>query len=410
MSQPIPDFRAVLRNNYLPNENAGFSVWFAGRIIPTGVLPAIIGSMRFLRWLRSTIDVFRALAGEIPGFARMSLRSRTALVAENLFLRKQLAFYQEREIRPRRLTNAARLWLVFWSRFFDWRSVLLVVKPATLIGWHRKAFRLFWRWKSRPGRRRIPMNLRQLIVQMVRENPTWGKERIAHELWLKLGIRVSPRTVRAYWPARDPLSKRRTQSWSTFVRNHARALVACDFMVAVTARFHVIYILVVMEIGSRRILHCDATPYPTAEWTIQQLCEAIPSDHEYCFLIHDRHATFSSELDAAVANLGLQVLKTPIRMPQANAYCERLIGSMRRECIDFMIPLNERHLRRIVREWVSHYNRGRPHSCLGPGIPDQRTAPPYRAHRHRFETGERVVSTSILGGLHHEYALERAAA
>jgi transposase InsO family protein len=366
--------------------------------------------MRFLRWLWSTIELFRDLAGAVFGFARMGIRSRTALIAENLFLRKQLAFYQERELRPRRLTNAARLWLVFWSRFFDWRSALLVVKPATLIGWHRKAFRLFWRWKSRPGRRRIPQNLRRLIVQMVRENSTWGEERIAHELWLKLGIHISPRTVRGYWPAKGPSSNRRSQSWNTFVRNHARALVACDFMVAVTTRFYVIYILVVMEIGSRRILHCNTTPHPTAEWTIQQLREATPSDHEYRFLIHDRHATFSSELDAAVANLGLQVLKTPIRTPQANAYCERLIGTMRRECLDFMIPLNERHLRRIVREWVSHYNRGRPHSRLGPGIPDQRTAPPFRAHRHRFETGERVASTSILGGLHHEYALERVAA
>ncbi len=373
-------------------------------------LPVIIGSMRFLRLFRSLIGVFLDLAGEAPSLIRVSLRSRAALIAENLFLRKQLAFYQERELRPRRLTNVARLWLVFWSRFFDWRSVLLVVKPAMLIGWHRKAFRLFWRWKSRPGRRRIPRELRQLIVRMVRENPTWGEERIAHELWLKLGIRVSPRTVRAYWPARDPLSDQRSQRWNTFVRNHARALVACDFMVAVTARFHVIYILVVMEIGSRRILHCNATPHPTAEWTIQQLREAIPSDHEYRFLIHDRHATFSSELDAAVANLGLQVLKTPVRTPQANAYCERLIGSMRRECLDFMIPLNERHLRMIVREWVSHYNRGRPHSRLGPGIPDQRTASPHRTHRHRFEKAERVTSTPVLGGLHHEYALERSAA
>jgi putative transposase len=370
----------------------------------------IIGSMRFLKWFRSTIEVFQDLANEAPSLVRMSLRSRAALIAENLFLRKQLAFYKERELRPRRLTNAARLWLVFWSRFFDWRSVLLVVKPATLIGWHCKAFRLFWRWKSRPGRRRIPRELRQLIVQMVCENPTWGEERISHELWLKLGIRVSPRTVRAYWPAKDPWSSGRSQSWNTFVRNHARALVACDFMVAVTARFHVIYILVVMEIGSRRILHCNATPHPTAEWTIQQLREAIPSDHEYRFFIHDRHATFSSELDAAVANLGLQVLKTPVRTPQANAYCERLIGTIRRECIDFMIPLNERHLRRILREWVSHYNRGRPHSSLGPGIPDQKKAPPCRLHRHRFEDEERITSTSILGGLHHEYAIEKAAA
>jgi putative transposase len=370
----------------------------------------IIGLMRFLKLISSVLGIFRDLAVEVLSFAGSSLRSRTALIAENLFLRKQLAFYQEREIRPRRLTNADRLSLVLWSRLFSWRSALLIVKPATLIGWHRKAFRLFWKWKSRPGRRRIPLDLRQLIVHMVRDNPTWGEERIANELWLKLGIRISPRTVRAYWPREDTWSDRRSQNWNTFVRNHARALLACDFMVAITVRFRVIYIFVVMEIGSRRILHCNATPYPTAEWTIQQLREAIPSDHEYRFLIHDRHATFSSELDEAVAGLGLQVAKTPIRAPQANAFCERLIGTMRRECLDFAIPLNDRHLRRVLREWVSHYNRGRPHSRLGPGIPDRRSSPPPRVHRHRFEDGERVTSTAVLGGLHHEYAIERTAA
>src|SRR6516225_6049125 len=366
--------------------------------------------MSFLRLILPVFRVVRDLAVDALYFVGLSFRSRTALLAENLFLRKQLAFYQERQIRPRRLTNAARLSLVFWSRFFAWRSALLIVKPATLIGWHRKAFQLFWKRKSRPGRPPIPLRLRQLIEKMVGENPIWGEERIANELWLKLGIRVSPRTVRAYWPIKDPGSFRQSQNWSTFVRNHARGLLACDFMVAVTARFRILYIFVVMEIGSRRILHCNVTPYPTAEWTMQQLREAIPSDHEYRVLIHDRHATFSAELDAAVASLGLKVMKTPVRAPQANAFCERLIGTMRRECLDFMIPLNERHLRAIVREWVFHYNRGRPHSRLGPGIPDQSSAPRHRAHRHCLEREERVTSTSILGGLHHEYAIERTAA
>ena len=145
-------------------------------------------------------------------------------------------------------------------------------------------------------------------------------------------------------------------------------------MVAVTARFRILYILVVMEIGSR-ILHCNVTPHATAEWTIQRLREAILRDHECLLLIHDRHATFSSELDAAVDALGLKVVRTPVRAPRANAFCERLIGTMRRERLDLMIPLAERHLRTIVREWVSNYNRGRPHSRLGPGTPDPRAAP-----------------------------------
>jgi hypothetical protein len=241
--------------------------------------------MNLPRLFLLVLCVVRDVAADALGFASSSFRSRTALIAENLFLRKQLAFYQERQIRPRRLTNVAQLSLVFWSRFFAWRSALLIVKPATLIGWHRKAFRLFWKRKSRLGRPPIPLRLRQLIEQMVGENPIWGEERIANELWLKLGIHVSPRTVRVYWPSKDPGSFRQSQNWSTFVRNHARGLLACDFMVGVTARFRILYIFVVMEIGSRRILHCNVTPFPTAEWTIQQLREAIPSDHEYRYLI-----------------------------------------------------------------------------------------------------------------------------
>jgi len=371
--------------------------------------------MKVLRSIRSalgSVRVFGVLANDALVFLRSMFRSRTSLIAENLFFRKQLAFYQEHQIKPRRLTEAARFSLVFWSRFFEWKSALLVVKPATLIGWHRKAFRLLWKWKSRPGRARIPIELRQLVGQLVRDNPTWGEERVADELWLKLGIKISPRTVRAYWPTDRPSRYPRValQNWKTFVGNHAKALLACDFMIAVTVRFRILYIFVVMEVGSRRILHCNVTSHPTAEWTIQQLREAIPSDHEYRFLVHDRHATFSAELDSAVQNLGISALKTPVRMPQANAFCERLIGTIRRECLDFMIPLNERHLRAVLREWVTHYNKGRPHSSLGPGIPDRRTTPPRRKHRHGIEADERVISTAILGGLHHEYGLKRTAA
>ena len=366
-----------------------------------------------LRSIGSVFTVLGGLASDAARFLRSCVSSRTALVAENLFLRKQLAFYQEHQIRPRRLTNAGRISLVFWSRFFDWRSALLIVKPATLIGWHRKMFKLLWKWKSRPpGRPRLPADLRQLIARMVLENPTWGEERIADELWLKLGIHVSPRTVRAYWPAENPPPRSRVllQSWNTFIRNHAQALLACDFMIAVTVRFRILYVFVVMEIGSRRIVGYGVTAHPTAEWTMQKLRETMPSDHAYRFLLHDRHGTFSAELDTAVRNLGIVAIKTPVRTPQANAYCERLIGTVRRECLDFMIPINERHLGQILRTWVSHYNQGRPHSSLGPGLPGRRALPPRRMHRHRFEPGERIVSAAILGGLHHEYGLERTAA
>jgi transposase InsO family protein len=192
----------------------------------------------------------------------------------------------------------------------------------------------------------LPKDIRQLIARMVRENVTWGEERVANELSLKLGILVSPRTVRKYWPRGESndAGGRRTssQDWKTFVKNHAQGIVACDFLVAVTARFRVLFVFVAMELGSRRILHCNVTAHPTASWTLQQLREAIPSDHSYRFLIHDRDSIFSSDLDEELRDtFGLRVIRTPIRAPQANAYCERLIGTVRRECLDFLIPLNE---------------------------------------------------------------------
>jgi putative transposase len=215
-------------------------------------------------------------------FGQCLLRARVALAAENLFLRKQLAFYQERTVKPRRLNDSARFSLLFWSRWFDWQNALVVVKPETFIGWHKRAFQIFWRWKSRGGRPQIPRNLRALIAEMARQNPTWGEARIAPELTLKLGIRVSPRTVRAYWPQElSPDRGHSSQGWMTFVRNHGKAIVACDFAIAVTLRFRILYVFVVMEVGSRRILHVNVTPHPTSSWTLQQLREAIPSDHAY---------------------------------------------------------------------------------------------------------------------------------
>jgi putative transposase len=201
------------------------------------------------------------------------------------------------------------------------------------------------------------------------------------------------------------------QRWSTFVRNQAKGIVACDFFVSVTATFRIVYVFVAMEIGSRRILHCNVTPHPSAEWTTQQFREFLAFDHPYRFVIHDRDAIFSSGLDAALKDFGIKVLRTPVRAPKANAYCERLIGTIRRECLDFLIPLSEAHLKRILREFVRHYNRGRPHSSLGPGIPEPPQAKVLPGpHRHKLPAGYRVRSTPVLGGLHQEYWLEREAA
>lgn len=340
------------------------------------------------------------------------VRERQALAAEILFLRRQLALYAERGVRPRRLQPAERLRLVCLSRLLGrWQEALAVVTPETLIRWHRAGFRLLWRWRSRcPGRPPIPGDLQARIVEMARANPTWTARRIQRELWLKLGLQVASETVRRYMPPRPRRHGGRgrcDQRWATFVRSHAKAIVACDFFVTVTASFRVLYAFVIMEIGSRRIL----TDHPTAAWTAQQLREAIPCDHAYRFLIHDRDSIFSREVDATIARLGLRVLRTPVRAPKANAVVERLVGTCRRECLDWLIPLNARHLLQVLREWVAYYNRARPHSSLGPGFPNpaEGLPAPLQPDRHRLPPRSHVTATPVLGGLHHDYRLDRAA-
>ena len=280
--------------------------------------------------------------------------------------------------------------------------------------WHRQGFRLFWRWKSRPGRPPIPVDLQVLIRHMAQDNLTWGEERIANELLLKLGLRVSPRTVRKYMPKRGDYSRGQrvpSQRWRTFVRNHAQAIIACDFCVVVTATFRLLYVFVVMEHATRRVLHTNVTANPTALWTLQQLREAIPADHQYRFLLHDRDSIFSPQLDRSICNLGLKVVQTPPQCPQANALCERLIGTLRRECLDCMIPLSEHHVGRLLTQWVRHYNARRPHMSLGPGIPQPSVflPVPLQAHRHQLPAHLKVVARAVLGGLHHEYWLEQKA-
>jgi putative transposase len=369
---------------------------------------------RLLHHVPHPVGTLLTLLVDVVRFLRLCLRPAPVLVVENLFLRKQLAFYQERHIKPRRATDATRLALVWLGRWCDCRQALARVQPETFTRWHRERFRLFWRWTSRPGRPPIPMDLQALIRRMAQDNPTWGEERIANELLLKLGLRGSPRTVRKYMPKRTRRGRGTraiSQHWRTFIRNHAQAIVACDFRVVVTATFRLLYVFVLMEHATRRILHINVTRHPTAPWTLQQLREAIPADHRYRFLLHARDSIVSAQLDRSIQHFGLRVLKTPPHSPQANALCERLLGTLRRECVDYLIPLSDNHLRCILAPWVPHYNRGRPHMSLGPGIPQPPPHLPVLLHRHRHRLPDHlwVVTQPILGGLHHEYLLEKVA-
>jgi putative transposase len=369
----------------------------------------------FICYLSTMTYTLMAVLFDAMHFLVLCLRPTPALAAENLFLRKQLALYQDHQTKPRQATNAIRLSLVWLSRWFDWRSALSIVKPETFTHWHRQNFRWFWRWKSKPGQPAWPKDLQALIRRMALESPSWGQERIANELWLKLGLKVSPRTVRKHMPDHcvgGPGKRGPSQCWSTFIRNHAKGIVACDFCVAVTATFRLLYVFVVIEHASRQLLHVNVTAHPTAPWTMQRFRETIPADHTYRILIHDRDAIFSKAVDQSVRHIGLYVIKTPVRTPVSNSICERVLGTLRGECLDFVIPLNEKHLYGILKEWVAHYNQGHPHMSLGPSIPQPRPPLPIfpQAARHRMPTGQRLVVRSILGDLHHEYGLEKQAA
>jgi len=341
------------------------------------------------------------------------LRPSSAIRVENLVLRKQLASYVERGIKPRRVNHVTRVSLALFTRLFDWHDAVVIVRPSTIVRWHRLGWRIFWRWKCRAGRPPIPPELVSLIRRMAAENPLWGEERIANELLVKLGIRVSPRTVGKYMPKRPPGQPRGDQRWSTFLKNHAKVILACDFFVAVTATFRMLYVVVVIEHGTRRLAHVNVTANPSADWTLQQLRAVVGEEGRHQYLIHDRDKIFAKRLDDSISALGMKVLRSPVASPKANSICERVIGTIRRECLDWMIPLSEAHLRSILKSWVEHYNRGRPHSMLGPGVPDpprDAVAVPKSESWHRLAAGALVVAKSILGGLHHEYSLATATA
>ncbi len=354
------------------------------------------------------LGILIELGADMLRWLRLVLRSGRSIQAENLFLRRQLALYLERGVKPRRIDPATRIGLTLPSQLFDWRDALVVVRPETLIRWHRAGWKLFWRLKSRPGRPPIPPDLQALICRIANENLSWGEERIANELLLKIGIHVSPRTVNKYLPRRPRGRPRGDLRWKTFLRLHAQGIIACDFFVAVTATFRLLYVFVVIEHRSRRLIHYNVTTHPSAAWTLQQLREVVGYGDRYRFLIHDRDCIFASQLDESIRALGIRMLKSAPHSPKMNAICERVIGTIRRECLDWMIPLSESHLRLALKSWIAHYNGGRPHMSLGPGIPNSQAITgvrPEPSSRHRRGESYAVRSESILGGLHHEYSL-----
>jgi putative transposase len=327
-------------------------------------------------------------------------RSRAAFQLENLALRHQIGVLQRSTKRRPRLTPVDRLVWVWLSRVWSgWRSTLAIVKPETVLAWHRAGFRLFWTWKvqrGRPGRPVVSHEVRDLIRRMCRENPSWGAPRIHGEL-LKLGIDIGETSVSKYMVrCRKPPS----QTWRTFLENHLQQLVSIDFFTVPTIRFQVLYVFLVLAHDRRRIVHCNVTAHPTAEWTGQQLREAFPFDQLRRYLLRDRDAIFGDAFRGQVRDMGIQeVLGTP-RSPWQRAYVERVIGSIRRECLDHVLVFHETSLRRILRSYLDYYHRSRTHLSLGKDSPEPRSIQP--------EHMGRVVALPQVGGLHHRY--ERRAA
>ena len=331
---------------------------------------------------------------------RDALRSRAALQAEILALRHQLLVLQRASRKQRlRLSPADRLLWIWLCRIWPgWKSALRIVKPETVIAWHRKGFRLYWSWKSRrcPGRPPVVAEVRELIRRMSLANPGWGAPRIHGELG-KLGITVSETTVAKYMAR---LRKPPSQAWRTFLSNHLGNLVAVDFFVVPTATFRLLFVFVVLAHDRRRPVHFAVTRHPTAEWTAQQLVQAFPWDSGPRFLLRDRDGIYGSAFRETAAGLGIEEVLCAPRSPWQNAYAERLIGSIRRECLDHVIVFNESGLRRILRSYFEYYTHSRTHLSLHKDTPSPRAVQPP-------DFGA-VVELPEVGGLHHRY--ERRAA
>jgi putative transposase len=329
---------------------------------------------------------------------RTLTRSRAALHLEILALRHQLAVLQRSRPRRVRLAKADRwLWVLLSRLWTRWRTALVIVKPETVIAWHRRGFQLWWTWKSRRrlGRPTVPANIRTLIREMAAANPRWGAPRMHGEL-LKLGIDVCQATVAKYMGCRRPPP---SQTWRTFVSNHVGQIVAADFFVVPTVTFRLVFVLVLLAHDRRRIRHVAVTAHPTAAWTAQQVREAFPWDEAPRYLIHDRDHAFDA-LGVTAKAMGIQEVLTAPHAPWQNPFVERFVGSARRECFDNVIVFSEAGARKLMTLYRSYYEKARTHLALDKDAPIPRPVMPPGV-------GD-VVAIAEVGGLHHRY--ERRAA
>lgn len=320
------------------------------------------------------------------------VRTRRDVAFENLLLRQQLAVLKETGARPRLFQSDRSFWVLVSKIWPRWRDVLHIVRPETVIRWHREGFRRHWARRCRKrGRPPIDPQIRALIRRMCEANPLWGAPRIHGEL-LKLGINISEAVVSKYMLRnRKPPS----QGWRTFLENHAKDIIATDFFTVPTATFRVLFVVVILSHDRRKILHANVTETPTAEWAARQVIEAVGLDEAPRYLIRDRDRKFSASFSRKVASAGLTEVLTAPASPWQNAYAERVIGTIRRECLDHTIILGEQHLRRTVKRYADYYNGVRTHLSLEKDSPNGRLI--------QFPGQGSVLSRRYCGGLHHEY-------
>jgi putative transposase len=324
--------------------------------------------------------------------------SRDQLLLQNLTLKQQLACYKAARRKPRIRLLDRLIWIYLRWRVPQWRSMLHFVKEETVVRWHKEGFRLFWKFKSKPrsGRPSTKLKIQKLIREMTADNPTWGAPKIQAELE-KLGISVALATVQKYMPKKK---KPPSPEWKNFKEEKERDICACDFFVVPTVTFRMLYVFVIIAHFRRKIVHFNVTEQPHAAWTAQQIVNAFPEDTAPQYLIHDGDSIYGIQFQNRVDNMGIERIPTPYRAPRANAICERVIGTFRRECTNHFVFFGRRHLYKRLKEFVDYYNASRPHQSLNKDSPDGREIEPP-------EKGD-VVKLPVLGGLHHRYTRKAA--
>jgi len=347
----------------------------------------------FVAWTKP--DTTSLLLGTLIDLSR----SKFDLVAENALLRQQLIILRRQVKRPA-CNSTDRMILVLLARIVrSWKQALIIVQPETLLRWHRQGFKLFWKYKSRTASLtpRISQETVALIKQMVRDNRLWGAERIRGEL-LKLGIHVCKRTMQKYMRQVHTTRPRRGQNWTTFLRNHAKDVWACDFLPVTDLFFRSLFAFFIIELKSRKVIHVGVTRSPTDAWIAQQLREATAYGEGPKYLLRDRDGKFGPRFARVAATSGIKILKTPYQAPRANAICERFLGSVRRECLDHLFILQEKQLHRVLRAYIQYFNQARPHQGIRQQIPERYAELVPLGHQ-----GGKILTLPVLGGLHHEY-------